>query len=349
MTEAREPGSVVAEAEHAAASGDYVSAERLLTEGALLQEARLGALHPDLANTLNNLGIVCEILQKPLDAERYFRRAFAIATTSLAPDHPFVATSRKNLEDFCRSRDIAFEPPAPVAVAEPEAPTLESAPPAMASVVAPVEQPSYDEPRPVATQKSPRAVVIGSLIVVALLVVLVARVLRHDEPAPVDAASATASDKAVPVDTAPEAAVAAPTPPPPQPITPPAAPPAEPKKSRATNVATSRPPTVAAAELCGELATRGEWQCVAPGNPAAPGVIYFYSRLKSATDTTVQHRWYHGDRLRQAVDLRVRANTTGGFRTYSRQTVDSGGTPDWRVELRTSDGVVLHEERFVVR
>ena len=71
-----------------------------------MQEASLGPLHPDLANTLNNLGVVCEVAEKPAEAERYFRRACDIATASLEPDHPFVATSRRNLEDFCAARGL---------------------------------------------------------------------------------------------------------------------------------------------------------------------------------------------------------------------------------------------------
>ena len=35
--------------------------KKLLRQAARLQEASLGPRHPDLANTLNNLGIVCEI------------------------------------------------------------------------------------------------------------------------------------------------------------------------------------------------------------------------------------------------------------------------------------------------
>jgi hypothetical protein len=62
--------------------------------------------------------------------------------------------------------------------------------------------------------------------------------------------------------------------------------------------------------------------------------------LKSPVDTTVQHRWYKGDRLRQVVELRVRANTTGGYRTYSRNTVNDLEQSEWRVELRTSDGTL---------
>ena len=104
MPEPREPRSIIEAAEQAAAAGNYASAEALLREAALLQEARLGPLHPDLANTLNNLGVVCEINGNPVEAEHCFRRAVAIATTVLEPDHPFVATSRKNLHDFCEAR-----------------------------------------------------------------------------------------------------------------------------------------------------------------------------------------------------------------------------------------------------
>ena len=66
---------MIAAAEEAAAAGNYPSAESLLREAARLQENSLGPLHPDLANTLNNLGVVCEITGKTVDAEQFFRRA----------------------------------------------------------------------------------------------------------------------------------------------------------------------------------------------------------------------------------------------------------------------------------
>jgi len=75
--------------------------------------------------------------------------------------------------------------------------------------------------------------------------------------------------------------------------------------------------------------------------------MIFYTQVKSATATTIEHRWYQGDRLRRAVQLRVEANPGAGYRTYSRNTVSGAG--DWRVELRSADGTVLHEERFTVR
>src|SRR5262245_31889499 len=123
MWEAREPRSIIQAAEKAAESGDYASAEHLLREAVCLQEATLGALHPDVAQTLNNLGIVCEITGKAADAEDFFRQAVTIATTSLPPDHPFVATSRKNLRDFCEARGRSVELPAPKP--EPQKPAQE--------------------------------------------------------------------------------------------------------------------------------------------------------------------------------------------------------------------------------
>ncbi len=112
MPEPREPGSIIEAAKEAAAAGDYSTAEALLREAALVQESRLGPLHPDLANTLNNLGVVCEITGNLVEADRSFRRAYAIATTVLEPDHPFVTTSRKNLCDFCEARGTPIELPA---------------------------------------------------------------------------------------------------------------------------------------------------------------------------------------------------------------------------------------------
>src|SRR5262245_23425261 len=123
MQEPREARSIIDAAEQSAAAGDYGSAEKLLREAAALQEARLGPLHPDLANTLNNLGIVCEINDNPVDAEDCLRRAYAIATTVLKPDHPFVATSRQNLRDFCEARGKQLELPTsePEVTSRPEA------------------------------------------------------------------------------------------------------------------------------------------------------------------------------------------------------------------------------------
>jgi Protein of unknown function (DUF2914) len=49
------------------------------------------------------------------------------------------------------------------------------------------------------------------------------------------------------------------------------------------------------------------------------------------------------------VQLRIQPNPRGGYRTYSRNTISSDRAGDWRVELRSADGAVLHEEHFTVR
>ena len=101
------------DAERAAGAGDYALAEQQLRQAAALQEAALGPLHPDLANTLNNLGVVCEITNRPEDAERAYRRAYKIAVSSLPSGHPFVATSLQNLTDFCNARQLPVNLPEP--------------------------------------------------------------------------------------------------------------------------------------------------------------------------------------------------------------------------------------------
>src|SRR4030095_681833 len=96
-------------ANQAASGGDYVTAELKLREAAALQEAQLGPFHADLANKLNNLGGVYDRADSPAEAELCYRRPYAIATRALEPSHPFVATSRKNLEDFCKARGRPFD------------------------------------------------------------------------------------------------------------------------------------------------------------------------------------------------------------------------------------------------
>ena len=415
MPDTREPQSVVEAAEQAAAAGDYASAEQLLREAALLQEASLGPLHPDLANTLNNLGIVCEITEKPIDAEDFFRRASAIASAVLEPEHPFVATSRKNLEDFCASRgkvvdspsaasiddaaaseDTAASDEAASAVSAPSAVVPEAIPaippaamnttlsttnrnmPATTSDELPPEQPSSEESRPVASRKSSRPLAIGALIAGGLLITLIATAtwfrsndqvesspgnpsVSPESPAPTtappsvappiatDAPKETGTGRGAPVAAKPEGGVTIPTPPAAQPARESPALPSARAENRTAPPA-GQSPAVVTAHLCKDFSTRsGDWRCVAPALPAGPGPLVFYTRLKSPIATTVQHRWYRDDRLHQAVELPIRANTTAGYRTYSRQTVDSRGAGAWRVELRTRDGVLLHEERFAVR
>jgi hypothetical protein len=104
------------------------------------------------------------------------------------------------------------------------------------------------------------------------------------------------------------------------------------------------------ARLCTDLGPgKGtEWTCTKPSNPVHPGVLFFYTRLASAHDAVVLHRWYRDDHLQRSRELQIHANSNTGYRTYSRYTLNGESAGHWRVELRTRDGRLLHEEQFVV-
>ena len=346
MWNAHEPASLINAAEKAAEAGNFASAENLLREAARLQEANLGPRHPDLANTLNNLGIVCEITGKPDDAEQYFRRAVSVARTSLAPDHPFVTTSQKNLRDFCETRGKRVDLPAPAVSPAPEA-----SPPAQHATAAVAPEPEDPE---LVSRRLFRRLALGALgPITMLMVVLAAGLPRLGSP------EQAARVREIAIDSPPDVA------PPPAPAPVEAIP--EPQETTTTTSTTttrshadpdeasasdivpaSLParPVVVKASLCGDL---DDWSCDPADRPVPPGPLFFYTQIKSANATTVQHRWYQDDRLQQAIELRVHANRAGGYRTYSRNLMKSDSVGNWRIELRSEDGVLLHEERFAVR
>jgi hypothetical protein len=124
----------------------------------------------------------------------------------------------------------------------------------------------------------------------------------------------------------------------------------KPQRGASANAGAAPPRSlVASALLCRRFTPRGagDWDCDSARGSVDPGTLVFYTRIRSVRPTTVQHRWYRGDELHQSVSLDVRANQGAGYRTYSRYTVKTPGS--WRVELRTMDGALVHEERFDVR
>jgi len=100
--------------------------------------------------------------------------------------------------------------------------------------------------------------------------------------------------------------------------------------------------------VCSSLTRTGAWSCAPASGAQAPGVMYFYTRVASPRDTTIEHRWYRGDTLVQRVPLRIRANPSG-FRTYSQNRISAERTGTWKVELRTQDGQLLDEKTFAIR
>jgi hypothetical protein len=301
MPETRQLRSVVDAAEQAASTGDYASAEQHLREAVRLQEAQLGLFHPELANTLNNLGVVCEIVDKPADAELCYRRACSIATAVLEPDHPFVTTSRKNLNGFCEARGKSVELPG-----SPPAAKVERQLAASDSVHPPHDRLSRPMSRSLVIARVVR-VAIGFVFVI-LMTLAVRSWLASNRRAGVPTATATRLSPPSPAST--------PDPPPIESKQQPSSAAQQrilaPKEAatgsgglvnasegRATRRPAPAPPTVADAHLCTNLSSTGgspgEWRCDRPSLPADPGRLFFYTRVKSPVDTTVQHRWYRGD------------------------------------------------------
>jgi hypothetical protein len=135
MSDPQDVPAVIAAAEQAAATGDLVGAESLLRVALQAQQAQLGAEHPDVASTLNNLAVVCEMTSKFDEAGLFYRRATELTLAALGPDHPLTVTSRDNLRAFQQARGEPEEPvnAAPETPIEPSIPTV--AEPVVESVV----------------------------------------------------------------------------------------------------------------------------------------------------------------------------------------------------------------------
>ncbi|HEY7185606.1 MAG TPA: DUF2914 domain-containing protein, partial [Vicinamibacterales bacterium] len=357
------------------------------------QEASLGPRHPDLANTLNNLGIVCEMTDKPDEAEQYFRRAVSIARTSLPADHPFVATSQQNLRDFCEARGKKVEMPAPLPkpAQEPPTPAQKLLMPAqelprpgqkLLMAASEIAKPAPELPKPahavaVANEPEPEEAedaakrlfyrfAVGALGPIAMLMVVLAAglprlwpqepeahvpevlvdsrpaVAAPSEPAPVDAIAKP--EETTPALTAPPPVT--PTPPPPTTTTKASSEEVDEASTKErTPTSPSTSPVVVLASLCAEL---DDWLCDPADRPVPSGPLFFYTQIKSASATSIQHRWYQDDRLKHAVTLPVQANRSG-YRTFSRSLMTSDSAGSWRVEVRSEDGALLHVERFTVR
>jgi hypothetical protein len=106
--------------------------------------------------------------------------------------------------------------------------------------------------------------------------------------------------------------------------------------------------SVVDAKLCRSLST-SSWTCTPATSPAAPGVFFFYTRIRSPRDATVQHRWSLDGRLVRSANLRIAANPGAGYRTYTRNTVAANRRGNWTIELRDAKGALLHEERLTVQ
>jgi hypothetical protein len=351
MTEQQDARHLLERAERAATAGDLVSADELLREAARIQEQELGPHHPHLAETLNNLAIVAERTGNSSDAETFYRRAAAIAAAALPSDHPMTVASRQNLEDFCRARGLSIDAPV-VATPTPDTRREVTAVTSKQIEAEAARRPNPGRPEMIAPGPTSGKASLVLPWMAAGAVVLVAAVLLLWRPW--SSREASSADTPGPAAAQPAEAV------PPKIATPPTSPaPIEPSAPAASaparvdrNVPTKKAPAaggiiVATAELCRSFSTSGRnWRCDPAGDTATPGPMVFYTRIRSPRDSEVVHRWYRGATLRQSVTLTIRASSTEGYRTYSRLTVDKG---DWRLEVRSEDGSLLHEQRLAVK
>jgi hypothetical protein len=312
MSEAQNVQSLLEQAEHAAIAGDLSAADELLRNAARIQEAELGPIHPDLTSTLTNRAIIAEKTGRMGDAETFYRRAAAVASASLPRDHQIVADSRKNLEDFCRDRRLPVE----------AAPTF-----------------------PPAVGLRSRGIFHGA-VVIGLIAIISGTLFMTRDSSLGDSTPVTTTS---PVAT-PATSVGAP---PPATIAPVEEPGAPPVKARANGRRSASGAgragaviSLATAQLCQTFSTKGPWRCDPAGDPAARGRLVLFTRVKSPRNATVVHRWYRGGTLQQSVRLPIRA-TRAGYRTYSRQNINSPG--QWRIEVRSAAGDVLFEKSFSVR
>lgn len=351
MADVLDPASMLEAAQKAVGDGDYLEAERLLREAASRQEATLGASHPDLAITLNNLAFVCERTNQFDEAERGYRRAHAIAVASLSPGHPFIATSLGNLLDFCASRGIPiWTPPArsndetPLSDFAEEQADDSGAEPSEVPVTPDVRH----EPASVPNRLTSRMIAVVALGVAIIITVMFTRQGQGttDTPGSVPEARPESVPSAPPPVSRTETIPVAPREP--DPVAPREP---EPPVTREQRPATTTPVTVLNAQLCSALERKGspDWQCTSVNGDTPPGTYIFYTRLLTNADTTVEHRWYRNERVHHVRQLRVTASPVSGYRTFSTNTVSAERAGDWKVELRAADGSLLQEEHFVVR
>ena len=320
-----------------------------------IAKASLPPGDPGIELSATNLREFCEARGIPFEPS-----AFAQEAAADQPASAQSATAEKPAAEVAP----ALPPPSPLrAVHEPVVPVPKKAPmePELPRDAVPVEA------REPAALMAPRTLAISALVVVAVIVGVIFVATRSSsptsqpEPAPTPAAAARVQEPAP----APPPAVSTPAPAPaPQDSTPAAAPPqpspqaaappktapapAPPVARRQSPAVSAVVPTLVSAQLCRSIQTAGEWRCTPANGEVAPGSVVFYTRLKAPADTSVEHRWYRGDRLQQKMTLRIRANPGAGYRTYSRATVGAGLTGAWKVELRAMNGTVLHEEHFTV-
>jgi tetratricopeptide (TPR) repeat protein len=77
-------------------AGEYPAAEPLFQRALAIREQTLGPMHPDVAQSLNNLAGLYRNWGRYTEAELLLQQALTIAEQVFAPTHPLVTAVRKN-------------------------------------------------------------------------------------------------------------------------------------------------------------------------------------------------------------------------------------------------------------
>jgi CHAT domain-containing protein/Tfp pilus assembly protein PilF len=78
-------------------AGKYNDARQAAERALETRERVLGPEHPDVAQSLHGLAVICHVNSDYAKAEQLYQRALAIREKTLGPEHPSVATSLNNL------------------------------------------------------------------------------------------------------------------------------------------------------------------------------------------------------------------------------------------------------------
>jgi tetratricopeptide (TPR) repeat protein len=77
--------------------GKYAEAEPLHVRALAIREKALGPDDPDVADSLNNLGLIYDGQGRSAEAEPLFQRALAILKKASGPDHPNAIIVRERI------------------------------------------------------------------------------------------------------------------------------------------------------------------------------------------------------------------------------------------------------------
>ncbi|MBI5117630.1 DUF2914 domain-containing protein [Candidatus Poribacteria bacterium] len=79
--------------------------------------------------------------------------------------------------------------------------------------------------------------------------------------------------------------------------------------------------------------------------PADVGQVWCWSRIKDADGTAIKHVYYHNDKEKASVELKIGSPL---FRTFSSKRILPGWTGKWRVDIVDASGAVMKSLDFTI-